>query len=911
MLPGLAHAMPPIGIELASGASLDVAPRTVVTVALRVTNHSGAAGEFEAGVALPQGWRLITPAQSFTLARGASVVRMVSLFVPESAAAGEHAFVYTVASRKQPALLGSCSVPVRVASAVKLQLTLLDMPELVIAGEPYTGTFVLRNSGNAPVTVDYKAYSSRGYRVDLPAGELTLEPGASSALKIRVATESVQALERDWLVVVAQGAGGDTSERATGVIKVVPRVTGTERRYNTIPATVGVRVAAQDKDGKRTLGTQAELLGGGKLGDSAERSLHFVLRGPNTTGQSVFGQPDEYRVDYTDRGLAVSLGDLSYGLSPLTESGRYGRGAAASYQAGDLSVRGYVAKDRFTQSALVAPPAADDPQSLDAAKQRLPGTPVAEQALSMGYAYHDDAHVDLNFLRKQDADCPSGSDIQSLRHTARWAAGLTSELELGQSNCAGARGKALRGALSDQRFRLKYSLFVMRADADYRGSNADQQFAAFNAEYPLTAALSVRASHRTQQGNQRRDPARAALDETQDVVGAGYQFQGGARGDLEYVERNTADLRQAPDFDASHRAARLSLRQQYKRFSVFGSVELGTTTDHVRQNRFPARQLLASASWSASDRLSYGGYLFYVDNAYSTRKEAPQASAGATLHYLFSAKTVLDANLQASRGRTGSLGIDVRLSRQRDNGDVVALALRRASFGVTHTEMLLSYAVPLSIPLSKRDNVATVVGRVFDQQTGRGVPDLVLRLGGIVAVSGKNGEFSFPSVLIGTYYLSIDQIAGMSGKIPAQAMPMPVQVRRGADAGIEIPLVQSAILSGTVTVAEAQPVPAAAVGAQAGPTDRADTRNLLVLLRNGELVYKRLTDAGGRFYLGAIPPGHWTVSIDEEGIPAGYELEKMQFLVDLAPGQEVPVAFRLRPKIRAIKMQQQLMPVGS
>lgn len=56
------------------------------------------------------------------------------------------------------------------------------------------------------------------------------------------------------------------------------------------------------------------------------------------------------------------------------------------------------------------------------------------------------------------------------------------------------------------------------------------------------------------------------------------------------------------------------------------------------------------------------------------------------------------------------------------------------------------------------------------------MPALVLRLGGIATVSRNNGEFSFPSVLIGHYYPSIDQGADMSGKLAVQAMPMPVQV---------------------------------------------------------------------------------------------------------------------------------------
>lgn len=889
----------------------------MTTVALRITNNSGAAGEFEASLALPQGWRLITPEQPFRLARGASVVRLTSLFVPEAAAAGEHTLAYTLASRGAPAVLGKYSLAIRVAASVKLTLALLDMPDMVIAGEPYSGSFLLHNRGNAPVTVDYKAHSSRGYVLDLAAGALTLQPGETRTFRIRVASEPVAALERDWLVLAAQARGGGAAERATGVVKVVPRITGSEQRYNTIQASAGLRLVSQEKDGQRRSAMQAEISGGGKLGDSGERYLDFLLRGPGAESQSVFGRPDEYRVEYRDTSLAVGLGDLNYGLSPLTELGRYGRGVSASYRAGNATVRAYAMKDRFSRPALAALLAAGSPageaERLDALNPPLPDTAVTEQALGIAYAYSDSARVDANFLRKRDASCASGADILSLCDQTRWTAGLTADVELGHSACAGIGGNAFRVDLSDRRYRMKYNISLMHADAQYRGYNPDQQLAVFNADYPLTAVLSIHANHRVQQSNRQLAPTRAALDETQDGAGVGYQFQDGARADLDYVARNTVDLRALSDFDARHRAARLSLRQQYHRLSLYGSVESGTTTDLLRHDRFPARQLLTSAYWAASERLAWGAYLFYVDNAYSTRKDEPQKSVGATIRYAFSDTTTLDGNLQASRARIRGSGADLALSHRRANGDVVTLAMRRTAAGTAdQTDLVFAYAVPLSVPVSKRQNVATVTGRLFDQDTGKGVPDLLLRLGGIVAVSGPNGEFSFPSILIGTYYLSIDQLNGVSGRIPLEPMPMAVEVRKGADARIDIALVQSATLTGSITLHESVAPLAAAAVVGAGPEQGAPVtaRNLLVILRNNGLEFKRLTDENGRFRLRGIPPGQWTVSVGDEAIPAGYELEKNQFLVTLAPAGEVALEFKLRQKIRAIKMQQQMAPVG-
>ena len=87
-------------------------------------------------------------------------------------------------------------------------------------------------------------------------------------------------------------------------------------------------------------------------------------------------------------------------------------------------------------------------------------------------------------------------------------------------------------------------------------------------------------------------------------------------------------------------------------------------------------------------------------------------------------------------------------------------------------------------------------------------------------------------------------------------------------------------------------------------------RNLLVIMRKNGLEFKRLTDEHGRFRVGGIAPGQWTVSVDEEGIPDGYTLEKNPYIVDLAPGGEAALEFKLRHKNREIKVLQQMAPVG-
>lgn len=902
MLPGVALAQA-IAIAAENAADTMVAPRSLITVALRVTNNSSAAGNFEASVALPPGWRMVTPDGAFPLARGASTVRLLSIFVPEAATAGEHILAYSLRSRGTPAA-GDYAVRINVAPAVKLALTLLDMPDMVVAGEPYTGTFLLKNSGNAPVTVDYKAQSSRAYPMDLAPGVLALAPGASHTFTIQVTSKPVTALERDWLVFTASVGGGTVpaTVRATAVVKLIPRVTGAERRYETVPATAALRYVTADDNGRRRSLVQAEVAGGGRVGESGDRYVDFLLRGPGAETASGFGQLAEYRVAYRDPHLALGLGDLNYGLSTLTEAGSYGRGASASYQGDSLSFTGYTMRDRYSrvdQAILPASgPIAGAVEQLTQLTAPLARTTLSEQAAALGYASAI-GRLGVNFLRKTDYRCPTGADIASIGDQAGSLTGFSAEVELADSSCAGATGKAYRVALADRRYRLTWRASVTHADAQYAGYNPDQALALFQAEYPLTAALSVHAVYREQKTNLARDPSRAALDETQSTAGIGYRFANGAHADVDYLAGVTADLRAQPDYDASRQAVRFGVYHHYQGLGLYASASLGTTDDRVRKDSFATRQLLTSAFWTASARLSVGANLYYIDNAYSTRREAPQTSIGGTLRYAFSGATTVDANLQENRAGIGGSSGNLTLTHRLANGDVMTLAVRRLSAGATRQgDLMLSYAMPLSVPVGKRHNIATVNGRVLDQETGRGMPGKVLRLGGILAISADDGAFSFPSILVGTYYLSLDDMQGVGGAIPVEAMPMAVEVREGDTPRLDIALVRAATLAGTVSLAVADATPGAG-----------SLRNMLVTFRKGAMSFNRLTDEAGAFRLGSIAPGEWTVSVDPSTLPAGYALEQDQFTVALAPAGQSVVAFKLAVRIRAIRMQE-LMPVG-
>lgn len=86
------------------------------------------------------------------------------------------------------------------------------------------------------------------------------------------------------------------------------------------------------------------------------------------------------------------------------------------------------------------------------------------------------------------------------------------------------------------------------------------------------------------------------------------------------------------------------------------------------------------------------------------------------------------------------------------------------------------------------------------QEAGQPIQNAILRLGDAAAVTDSNGEFTFPALKPGAFYLTIDSASIGLEQIPMEKTPLKVDIEGGKETSIEIGITECADLTGKVMV---------------------------------------------------------------------------------------------------------------
>ncbi len=871
-----AHAQESLRVRPGDREQVTSAPRQVVATAFRVQNVSSAAMEIEARVVLPARWQLVTPPLPYTLAPRESTLQLVSFTIPEDERAGDYVVSYEARDRLHPAISDAYALQVHVSAAPGVQVAIVGAPDFAVAGDRLAATAVFRNSGNLAMTVKFTA-SGRNLGVVPARGELHLEPAQLARVDLELDVDRVRTRAAARLVVSATLSDAVGETQAQAPIQVAPRASALDA-MRTLDSRVETRWVARDSPAGRSSGWQAVIAGGGILDEERRDLLRYHFQGPDLRQGGTYGAAEESWVRYDAPNFSAGAGDLVYGLTPLTEPGRMGRGSQVEYRGDRWGATAYGMRDVFGDGG---------------ADQWGAGS-----HLRLG----DATTLGLQFLDRTGTNAPG--QVWSLGARSEWSPALNFDVEAAQSSAQGVHGGALRFALHDNRRPVQFYALGWGADPEFSGPLRDKLYLSTGFDYPNLPGWGARGYYRLQNWNllppeladpdlrarvAQSDLMQAAPAESETSLGTSHALAGG-RATLDLVYRERSGSLSATPVNLQSASWRAGFDRAWQRVSLFCTVERGQAQDLVRMQRFNTASEMVSASLRVGRSQAFSAWWLRDENTRLDPRAPSQESMGLSASMDAGAGFQLRVDAQRSESAYGRAAIyDLSLAYQSAGGGRLQFAARRLEGRFARTDLMLNYSLPFALPVIRKPGFSALRGRVYDAETSAGLGNVVLRLDGMTTATRRGGEFLFPAVARGAHRIVIDRTPGVD-QVPASPAALKVEVGDVDPPPVLIGVVRAAAI--VVRVSMQPDEPGAARGAA----------GVLVVFRMGDTEFRRLSDAEGKARLGSIPPGSWTITVSRDTLPAGYRLAGDSITIGLTPGATASTELQLVRQHREMRM---------
>ncbi len=851
-------------------------PGSVVVRRIVVTYNGSGPAEFTATIQLPSGFRLLSGSQVLNFQRPGTDLLLVSFKIPTNAVAGDYSGILRLEAARGG--FAELAMPFKILPVMKLRTTLLEQPDYLLAGAAYRVVFACANDGNVSLTADAKASSSAGFDIRLEATRFALLPGETKRLAVIIATPLDLYTQVKNIVVLDLRAVEDELIKAssTSVVDIIPRTTGKESRYNYIPGKVSAQGVFQH-GASDVYGLQAQITGQGYLDESESTQLYFQVRQPLTGVGTLIADQHEYFIKVTGTDYSTALGTQFFSLSPLIESSQYGTGVSVSKTFGPLTF------SAFTMDNL------------------LDGRNETRSGGKINYRFKDWGVAAFNVM---DADDDGRWSAGSLEGHFLTPSGNRLEWEYASST-ERRSDDALFASLGGSTDNFSYFLKYLRADPLYRGSIEDigQAIASFTFSPMRTVQLNAMISSRE---NRLYQVFPDRLDSSQ--VGLSRSATKGTRISADFLSNAERKREEMPAYFAERESFRIGMQQKTGAVDFGVSYEIGTRYDYAELYRTFTERLNTSFNLEAGalgDVKASLGFVFR--DAESTK--VPNSDVALTWEKKLNSRTGVSAMYRTVNSQqsfyqgadTLSLKMNMLFPDQSDLAITATYGPSRISGLKEDFSVTIGYSSPLQMPVSVKKNTGRVEGKVTDAETGKALPDVLLRIGSSVAATDAFGHYQFHSLFPGVQRLYIDPASLPAGFIPAENMPMEIMIDSSA-VEKNILVTKASTIKGRIIVYRFdQNYSQTRIDAAPAYVDPQGMAGILLTVEGPGGSRKALSSDDGSFMFPPLKQGHWTLKVPASAIQEGAFAEKTSFEFNLGPGQMDELTIKIYPKARQIR----------
>ena len=869
-------------IQLINKNKIELTPGSTSNIVIMLINNSDTAKEFHLKINTPKGWSQLTDYSSVFVEKASKKLKIFSFYMQETTKVGDYTIGIDAYEKSENIKIGTVNIPVYVKPRYEIQTKIMKTPEFVLSGDTLSVKFMIQNLSNIEANI----------QADIINGQLnemrtfTLAPDSLIITRVFISTvkDIIHYTRNSVSLTASIIENTETKSTTSYIFDVIPSGKIKFDFYNRIPVKISGLFVTDDQLGDRKYGAMFDIKGAGILSKRKKRAVGFHFRGPNRQGNPILGQTDEYYVKYSSIHSKVVLGDNSYRLTDLTEGSRNGRGVEYKHKFKKISIGSFINYPRFY--------------------------PNIKQVFSVFGSYFPSKKFRLNtgYLNKAFIT-DSTAQLLTISGEATPFSWSNIEFEYASGMANGkmtmAYSTAFKISYSKHRLFFNYTM----ADKDFPGYLSNSQYMSTGLSTNIFRKINLSANYNFNHFNIALDTMYANAPFSDNLnFSAGYRLNYNHSISIGINKRGREDRRTPKQFDYEEYTARLTLQSRIKRFriNIYGAI--GKTENFLQLKEGEITNVLnanLTLQYKINKNILVKSFVSYLGSQQYLTSDFTRLFYGGTINASWNKKMTIVFQYQNNyeveeyyRDRSlFALNANYNVNRKHEIGVGVNYNLKKNSLNNTQLIASFNYTYTLNIPVSRREDIGSLNGKVINNGVDN-VEEILFTLAGNIAISGKNGEFDFPFVKTGTHFLFMDNSKSGLNSIAEKQGPYKMEILPGKKTFFEISLTKSGKITGTIVIEEDEnkdkkgfiPV-------------KEEIKNLIIEANNGNEIYRIFTKKDGAFNFEDLRPGQWKVKVYDRGIPKGYKLVTDEYYINLTSGQVKNINVIIKKKFRRIKFQ--------
>jgi len=868
-------------IKLLNGVKKEVDAGVNMNIIVMITNRADKYKEFQIRLKSKEdNLKLITDYSTIRIEKKSSINKILGIKIPNNFKAGDFTIVLEALENPGQIPFGVVEVPISVKPKFEIEVSKLNTPQYLFSGDTVNVSYLVQNLSNMDVTV--KTTIAEGLKSSVDLVKIPRDSCVVSRYLVKIPKDLSVYLQQSVIMSALIVDKPETERSLYSSFEVFPTVTAKFDKFDRFPVKVAAIGVISNRLGKLMYSSMYDINGIGTIGKGKDSQLEFHLRGPDRTGNPLFGLNDEYYLKYKTHHFDLAVGDYNYGMSELTESSRGGRGIQLNYKLNKWTIGSYYNSPRYY--------------------------PLVKQiyAAYSSYVFNPQNNISIGFVSKTDT---SNTNVRLLSLAAVFKpfSWLGTDFELAVGENKSKVSKAYKAGLSLQTKLLSGNLNYLYADPEFPGfvSNSSRLFSGLSLKLKnVTFSL----NYDLNSTNFALDTLYANMPYTENLnLSASFRLSQNSTITVGGYTVSLKDRSSKPLFDYSKTNGRMTVQSRIKSLSMTLLGDIGQM-----DNRLAIDGTEKSLVYNGTFALGYEFGRTFSTNIFTSYEGGKQKVTGNELFYYgctlmanlpdrFNVSLQYNSDYQwryyTNDRSLFSLSMNGRIN---DNNEISLGAeynLKKNTLNNKEYNVQLRYTHKLNVPVSKKKDVGIATGKIINHGV-ESVSGIRLNLNGMITITDKEGNFKFPVVPIGTYMLGIDASSFGLNAIAETPGPYQIVITPGQVTHFELSVTKSARIAGHLVIQED-----ARTNQKGYIPIKEQIDKLIIEASNGTDVFRVFSDRDGAFHFQDLRPGSWTVKVYPNGLPQGYQIVTSQFNLNLTSGKQEKLDVIIQKIARQIKFQ--------